>query len=208
MSSTCLDIITLAMKQCRVLPSGGTPTSAETADGMTALQALYDEWRTGGMFGTLCDEYLTEDTDAQEGKRYYVPAGITLTDASNDYVPSEGTASYGDYGMGCECGSTGDTRQPRDLALYESLTSTGTHTAKLYDRTAWVDLLGLTSSDVAPLSSRGASGLAACLATSGGFADLFGAQAGPGTVAVARHFLRNLMGKVGSTQDTSGGVYF
>jgi hypothetical protein len=206
--ATCLDIITLAMKQCRVLPAGGTPSGSETDDGMTALQSLYDDWRTGGMFGHLCDEYLTEDTDAQEGKRYYVPSGITLTHATSEYVPDSGGATYGDYGMGCECGSTGDTRQPRDMALYEVLESDGTQTARLYDRTGWVDLLDLDATDIAPLSARGANGLAACLATSGGFADLFGAQPGPGTVAVARHFLRNVMGKVGSTQDSAGAEYF
>jgi hypothetical protein len=202
--ATCLDIITLAMKQCRILPSGGTPSAAETEDGMTALQALYDEWRTGGMFGTLCDVYLTDDADAQEGKRYYVPAGVTLTDATNDYVPQ-----YGDAYTECDYASgIGSTRQPRDMALYEVVKSDGTQTAKLYDRTQWVDLLDLTSSDIAPLSGRGASGLAACLATSGGFADMFAAQPGPGTVAIGRHFTRNIMGKIGSTQDTSGSDYY
>lgn len=202
--ATCLDIITLAMKQCRILPSGGTPSSAETTDGMTALQSLYDEWRTGGMFGALRDCYITADADAQEGHRYYVPAGVTLTDATNDYVPQFGDAySECDYASGI-----GYTRQPRDMALYESVTSTGTHKAKLYDRTAWVDLLGLATTDTAPLADRNASGLAACLATSGGFMDMFGAQPGPGTVALAQHFLRNVMGKIGSTQDNSGAEYF
>lgn len=188
--ATCLDIITLAMKQCRILASGGTPTSAETEDGMTALQSLYDEWRTGGMFGTLTDVYLDSDDTAEEGKRYYVAAGVTLTDA---------TSAYED-----ECGNI---RQPRDMALYESFDGT-TQTAKLYDRTAWVDLLGLESTDEAPLSGRNASGLAACLALSGGFADLFGVEAGPNTVALGRHFLRNIMSKMGSTQDDSGADYF
>ena len=189
--ATCLDIITTAMKLCRILPSGGTPSAAETADGMTALQSLYDQWRTGGMFGALEDVYLTDDATAEEGKRYYVPAGITLTAPTSAYVDANG-----------------DTRQPRDLAIYESLTSTGTQTAKVYDRTSWVSLLGLASSDTAPLSARNASGLAACLATSGGFMDLFGVQPGEGTVALANHFRRNIMSKAGSTQDNSGADYF
>lgn len=202
--ASCLDIITLAMKQCRILSSGGIPTAKETEDGMTALQSLYDQWRTGGMFGTLKDCYLTGPANAQEGRRYYVPAGVTLTDATNDYVPM-----YGDAYTECDYASgIGPVRQPRDMAFYEAVKSDGTHTAKLYDRTAWVSLLGLVTSDEAPLSSRNQSGLAACLATSGGFADLFNAQAGPGTVAVARNFLRSVMGKIGSTQDNAGSDYF
>lgn len=204
--ASCLDIITIAMKQCRVLPSGGVPTAAETEDGMTALQSLYDEWRTGGMFGTLTDYYIADGStvDAQEGYRYYVASGGTLTPATNDYVPQ-----YGDSYTECDYASgIGPTRQPRDMALYESVSSTGTQTAKLYDRTGWVDLLGLTSASAAPLSARDTYGLAACLATSGGFADLFGAQPGPGVVTLSRHFLTNIMSKTGSTQDDAGGCYY
>lgn len=202
--ATCLDIITSAMKLCRVLESGGAPSAEEAEDGMTALQSLYDEWRTGGMFGTLKDVYLAADANAQEGRRYFLTSGTVLTDATNDYV-----SQCGDVYTECDYASgIGRVRQPRDMAFYEVVESDGTQTAKLYDRTAWVDLLGLGLSDIAPLSGRGANGLAACLATAGGFADLFGAEAGPGTVAVARHFLRNIMSKIGSTQDSSGSEFF
>jgi hypothetical protein len=203
--ATCLDIITHALKLTKVLPSGGTPSAAETADGLACLQSLYDGFVSGGMFGKLTDLYLTEDTDAQEGYRYYVPAGITLTAATNDYVPTTGDF-YSERDYGSEC--VGDTRQPRDLAIYESLTSTGTRTVKLYDRTAWVDLLDLASTDTAPLSSRGAMGLAACLATAGAFNDMFGGEIGPGVQILANQFVRNIMGKVGSTQDSPGADYF
>jgi hypothetical protein len=189
--ATCLDIITYAMRQAQILGLGKEPKAAEAAEGMVALQSLYDEWRTGGMFGRLEDVYLTDDDVAEEGKRYYLPAGTTLTAPSSEYTDS-----------------FGDLRQPRDLAMYETLTSTGTQTAKLYDRTAWVDLMGLALTDDAPLSSRNAYGLAACLATSGGFVSAFGAQVTEPVVALARHFLRNVMGKDGSTQDTSGAEFF
>jgi hypothetical protein len=132
--ATCLDIITYAMRQCKILGLGKEPKAAESQEGMVALQSLYDEWRTGGMFGELEDIYLDGNDIAEEGKRYFVPTGITLTAA---------TSIYDDGGL---------TRQPRDLALYETLTEAGTQTAKLYDRTAWVDLLGLELSDIAPLS--------------------------------------------------------
>jgi hypothetical protein len=189
--ATCLEIITYAMRQNKILSIGGSPTSAETTEGLVALQSLYDEWLTGGMFGTLEDVYLEDNDTAEEGKRYFVPTGITLTSPTSVYVDS-----------------FGDTRQPRDMAVYESLTEAGVRTAKIYDRDSWVNLLGLASGDTAPLSKRNAYGLAACLATSGGFIAAFGAEPQPVTVALAKHFLRNVMGKQGSTQDSSGGEYF
>lgn len=188
MAATCLDVITYAMRQARIIGLGKEPKAAEAEEGMVALQSLYDEWRTGGMFGGLEDVYLTSDDTAEEGKRYYT-AGYTLTVPTSVYVDSLGT-----------------TRQPRDLTLYESFDGT-TQTAKLYDRTAWVDMLGLSLSDIAPMGARNAYGLAACLSTSGGFVSAFGAQPGEAVVALARHFLRNVMGKVGSTQDSAGGEY-
>ena len=187
--ATCAQIITYALRMNRVIGSGKDATTAELADGMIALQSLYDQWRTGGMFGDLEDVYLEDDDTAEEGKRYFVPTGVTLTAA---------TSVYDDNGV---------TRQPRDLALYESLTEAGTHTARLYDRTTWRNMTGLVQADEAPLSSRNAWGLAACLATSGGFVALFGAQADQPTVALARHFLRNVMDKA-TTQDKYTPDYF
>lgn len=189
MAATCSDIITYAMRQARILGLGKEPKAAETEEGMVALQSLYDEWRTGGMFGRLEDVYLSSDDTAEEGKRYYT-AGYTLTAPTSVYLDS-----------------FGDTRQPRDLSLYESFDGT-TQTAKLYDRTAWVDLLDLETTDIAPLSGRGAYGLAACLATSGGFVAAFGAEPSEPVAALARHFRRNLISKVGSTRDETGGDYF
>lgn len=189
MASTCLDVITDAMSMGRVLGIGKEPKAAEAERGMKALQSLYDQWRTGGMFGALEDVYLSEDDTAEEGKRYYTN-GFTLTAPTSQYVDSYG-----------------DTRQPRDLALYETFDGT-TQTARLYDRTEWVDLLDLELGDIAPLSGRNSDGLAACLATSGAFLSVFGAEPSAPVIALARHFLRNVMGKAGTTQDNSGAEYF
>lgn len=187
--ASCLDIITYAMRQCRILGIGKEPKASEAEEGLVALQSLYDQWRTGGMFGELEDTYLEESDTALEGRRYYTD-GYTLTNATTEYVD--------DYGV---------TRQPRDMALYEVFDGS-THTAKLYDRTEWVDLLGLELSDTAPLSGRDAYGLAACLATSGGFSAAFGADPPQQVIALARHFLRNIMSKHGSTQDRGEAEYF
>ena len=199
--ATCLQTITYAMRMNKVLGLGKEPKAAEEEEGMAALQSLYDEWRTGGMFGTLCDEYLAADATAEEGKRYLLATGVTLTEPS---LIAASTADYSD----CDYGSGAVDRQPRDMALYEKVDSSGTQTARLYDRTEWVNLLGLASTDIAPLSGRNAYGLAACLATSGGFISAFGAEPSTATVALARHFLRNVMSKIGSTQDNSGASYF
>jgi hypothetical protein len=144
------------------------------------------------MFGNLEDVYLDADDVAEEGKRYFVPTGITLTAATSLYVDLNG-----------------DTRQPRDLALYESLTEAGARTVKLYDRTAWVEMTGLASGTNAPLANRGMMGLAACLATSGAFLDMFGGEGpGPGTLLLAAQFIKQLMRKSGSTQDSGAGDYY
>jgi hypothetical protein len=185
--ATCLDIITYAMRQARIIGPGKTPKAAEAVEGMVALQSLYDQWRTGGMFGTLTDLYLEEDDIALEGYRYRIASGVTLTDATSVYLDEDNV-----------------TRAPRDLALYEAVTSA----AKLYDRTEWVDMLGLEQSDTAPLSGRNAYGLAAALVVSGGFTSLFGVEPSPSALETARNFTRSLMSKQGSTQDKIAGEYF
>jgi hypothetical protein len=76
--ATCLDIVTYAMRLSRILPMGDEPNSDEGAAGLAALQSLYDQWRTSGMFGELEDVYLDGDDVAEEGVRYFVPTGYTL----------------------------------------------------------------------------------------------------------------------------------
>jgi hypothetical protein len=102
----------------------------------------------------------------------------------------------------------GNTRQPRDLAIYEALTEAGVLTAELYDRTDWVSLLGLASTDEAPLSSRNFMGLAACLATYGAFGAIFNAQPAPAAEMAAKQFQRSLMQKGGSTQPHDGADFY
>lgn len=187
--ATCRDVITDALKLARILAPGESPDADEAADGLNCLQSFYDALVFQGMFGTLEDIYLDSDDTAEEGKRYYVPAGITLTDATSEYV---------------DCGVT---RQPRDLALYEAL-SNGVRTVKLYDRTAWVDLIGLELSDTAPLALRNRIGLAAALATSAAFGAMFGDVANPDVRRAAQMFLGSISAKQGSTQDKSAPDYY
>jgi hypothetical protein len=193
MAASCLDIITYAMRQARVIGPGKEPKDAEAEEGLAALQSFYDEMVNGGMFGRLEDSYLTSDDTAEEGKRYLLASGVTLTEPTT---------------IAAEDSADGIARQPRDLSLYESVTSTGTRSVRLYDRSAWVDLINLELTDVAPLSDRGAYGLAAALASSGGFIDMFGAQLSPAVLARGKRFLSNLSYKLGSTRDRLPGEYF
>jgi hypothetical protein len=191
--ATCLEVITYAMRQSKVLGPGKEAKAAEAEEGLVALQSFYDELVAGGMFGRLEDVYLTFSDIAKEGGRFLLAAGVVLTEPA--IIAAEDSAD-------------GVARQPRDLSLYESLTAGGTRTVRLYDRTGWVSLLNLGLSDIAPLSGRGAYGLAAALATSGGFIDMFGAQPGPIVLGRATRFLSGITHKFGSTRDRATPDYF
>lgn len=193
MASTCLQVITYAMRQTKIIGPGKQPKASESEEGMAALQSFYDELVNGAMFGRLEDAYLTADDTAQEGRRYLLASGVTLTEPT--VIPAEDSAD-------------GIARQPRDLSLYEKVTSLGVRSVRLYDRSEWVDLLDLEETDVAPLSGRGAYGLAAALATSGGFIDAFGAEPSLPTLARAKRFLLSLSHKLGSTRDRAAADYF
>ena len=194
--ATVREVVTLALRQGRVIGTNGTATAAEAARGLEAFQAQLDQWVADGMFGTLDDIYLEASATAKENKRYLLKAAVTLT------MPSIITGDGGDYG---EDGNTSE-RQPYDLSVVESVTSAGVRTVKLWDRTAWVDLLSLTLDSTAPLSTRGLSGLAACIARS--YCEMFGRELGPNTARLAAQFEGSLSRKFGSTRPVPTGVYF
>lgn len=177
--TTCRDIVTLALKMARAISPGEEPEASEAADGLCALQSLYDGWISSGMFGRLEDVYLGTDETAEEGKRYLLADGVTLT------APT--TIEDG-----------GEERQARDMAVYEAVTHDGVRSVHLYDRYRWVAMLGLDLNSEAPLADRGASGLAACVAQS--FAEMFGASIGPETMRLAMQFRSALAGKHGTTR--------
>lgn len=190
--ASCLDIVTFAMRSLGLLSSGEAPSSQEGDDGLAALQSFYDELVAQGMFGRLTDSYLTANDTAQEGYRYLLAVGVVLTEPTT--IPAIDTVD-------------GIVRQPRDLSLYESLTSAGVRSVRLYDRTTWVNLIGLALSDTAPLSSRGAMGLAAAVACSGGFSSMFGATPDAPLLARSQRFLSGLSHKLGSTRDRLAAEY-
>lgn len=186
---TCRDVIKYALWQSGIVPSGEDPEAHELELGMVALQSLYDEWLANGMFGRLVDRYEEGDVTAEEGQRIIAPAGVAVEIPDTVYDFAEGV-----------------DRAPRDLAAIETVIN-GVRSVKLFDRTGWVDLIGLEPSGEAPLASRGAYALAAALAVSGGFLSVFDGDPKPTTVSLANRFLMGLSLKWGSGE-RSGTSYF
>lgn len=186
--ATVRDVVTLALRQARVIGIGREPRATEADAGLQAFQAMLDMWIANGMFGRLTDRYKTGNYTAEEGERITAPTAITVT------IPT----TFDDD-------ENGGTRAPRDLALIETVLN-GTRAVKLYDRTAWVDLLGLTLNSTAPLAERGVTGLAACVAQT--YAEMFGAQLMPNTARLAMTFQGMIARKFGTERPKAAAVYY
>jgi hypothetical protein len=185
--TTCRQIITMCLRQGKVLAAGVDPDPSEADDGMVALQGLYLLWLSTGLFGRLTDVYSASDYTASEGERVTAPAGVTIT------IPDTVTDTI-----------DGTTRAPRDLACIETIID-GARTVKLFDRTGWVDLLDLTLDSTAPLAERSQFGLAAALGLHGGLLQGFNGVPQP---MLARAFVLQLSYKLGSTRDRAAAEYF
>ncbi len=187
---SCLDIITAAMRQARVIALGEVPESTESDAGLFALQGLYEQWIVGGMFGQLEDSTETASLTAAPFQRIRHPGTVTVT------LPT--TVDDG-----------GDIFPPYDLSIIETFnTTTGVLTRYLYDASGagWVSISDLLTSSTAPLATRGRDGLAACLAMS--FAELFGASIGPGVAMRARNFKTALSMKLGADRPRAAAEYY
>jgi hypothetical protein len=81
MASTCLDIITSAMRELGVLGIGKTPKAAEASEGLTRLQAILDGMFGAGIGSPLTDYELDQDTTLENDTRalVYASSAITLT---------------------------------------------------------------------------------------------------------------------------------
>lgn len=180
--ATCRDIVTRALHMAGIVPRSEDPDGDEMRDGMTVLQSLYDTWLIGGMFGRLTDVYEPGSYEAEEGQRIYLSSGtVTLpTEIDND-------------------------RKPRDLVAVEAYDTAGRR-AWIWDRTAWVQINDLAEADDAPLSDRGANGLAACLAVA--YAEEFGAELKASIVRQCGQFKSALSYKFGSEREVAAGTWF
>jgi hypothetical protein len=182
---TVRDVVTFALRLGKVVGVAASPTASEASMGVEALQSFYLQLASEGMFGRLSDLAIVVDTEGEPGRRYFASDGATIT------YPTEVRAGCG-------------LRPPYDLSLIELIdTDEGTRSLKVWEagRGAWVELVGLTPDDEAPLASRGAMGLAACLATSAAFLAIFSAQLDGTLLPLVRGFRGGLIGKGGSERD-------
>lgn len=173
--ATCRDIVTLGLKQARVIGVNATPTASEADVGMTVLQSLYRSWFDSGEFGFLNDVYKAENYTAEEQDRITAETGVTVT------LPTTLSDSSDTYGDG-----TGQRRAPYELAGV-AVVQDGAELSYIWDGSAWVELNSLTLNSTAPLAKYGEAGLAAYFGMH--YAEAFGAQIGPGTKKLADRFI-------------------
>ncbi len=146
--ATCLDIITDALVEISEIGFGATPQAEESARALDILQGIYDEFVSGGSFGSLTNYIADGAYTAKEQQRIFND-GYTITLPAT--IDDEGTA---------------DVRPPHDLALVVVVETGSARQVSIYDanQADWVRLDSLALTDVAPLSDRGRQGLACLLA--------------------------------------------
>lgn len=204
--ATCSNIITLALKKLQAIASGETPTAAESADGLVALQGLLDGWCRDGTFGRLRDVHVTENYTAREFQRIRVDAG-TVTIPELIPVDQNGGDDYGFQPAQIDAEQLADdelpdpnNRPPRNRSVIVTLTPGGARATWFYESDIgdWVQIQALALADECPLSRVDADGLASQLALT--IADQFGAEPKPWTVAKAARFRSLLSNRADSTR--------
>lgn len=178
---TCRDIIIQALRMSKVIASGEEPTADEAADGMFALQSLYEAWAAGGMFGRLRDTLTATAMTAEPGQRVRALASAVVT------LPIVST-------------DDGDDVPLFDLSAIEIIDVTaGARALYLFEsaRGGWSRIDALALGDEAPLAMRSRAGLAAALASS--FVEQFGGTITAGIQRQAIQFRSSLRWKAGAS---------
>jgi hypothetical protein len=176
--TTCRDIVTLALRQARIVGIGRTPRAAESDEGMIALQSLYDGMFADGPLGPFTDVYATSDYTAQENERI-IADGATIT------VPDT-------------IEEKGKTRTPKDLSAVIVVTDT-TQKNYVFSLGRWQVCDALTLDSEAPLANRNMTGLSALLAMH--YCEMFGAQLPPMIARIGIRFKGALSHKVSTAKD-------
>lgn len=185
---TCRDIISSSLRKARIYAPGETPSADDMADGLDELQNLYEQWGSNGMFGRLSDVLTNAAYEAAPNER------VTATNSAVVTIPTT-------------IDDDGTEFPPFDMAFIEVInTVAATVTRYIYSNGAWVSISSLTLDSEAPLSNKGRSGLAACLAMS--FAEQFGSQIGPGVMRQATSFKMGLSLKHGGDAQRTAPEYF
>jgi hypothetical protein len=167
--TTCRDVITLGLRQARVLGIGREAKAKEADEGLVALRSLYDDMFSSGFLGPFTDIYATSDYTAKENERIIADgATITIPDTIED-------------------GS--ELRVPVDLSAVIVVTDTAQKNY-VFSMGRWQVCDGLTLDSEAPLANRGVAGLAALLALT--YSEMFGASLQPATGQLAMRFKGSL----------------
>jgi hypothetical protein len=203
--ATVSDVIRLAMQRLRLTAGGEAISALEATDGLIAFQSMFDGWATNGLFGRLNDVIPAANYTANEQDRVINDGGYVITlpltiQPNYAYAPTYPGNQYAPL-------TSAYPRPPRDLAQIEVLTA-NVSVRSIYDAhsRAWVPIQAMTLTQVAPLSNRGAQGLASCLALQ--IADDFDAQPSPGIQRVATLFMFGLSARYGSSRRTGIVDYF
>jgi hypothetical protein len=176
--TTCRDIVTLAMRQARIVGIGRTPRAAEADEGMDALISLYNSMFTKGPLGPFTSVYATEDYTAKENERIIADnVTITIPDTIED---------------------SAETRTPKDLSAIVVITSTGRN-QYVFSLGTWEAAHDLTLDSTAPLAERDKFGLAALLAVE--YPEMFGASLPPETRRRAAQFKGELSHKFSTAKN-------
>lgn len=176
--TTCRDIVTLALRQARIVGIGRTPRAAEADEGLSALQSLYDSMFADGPLGPFTDVYATANYTAKENERI-------IADNATIIIPDTITLD-------------GVVRTPKDLTAVVVITNT-TKLQYVFSLGRWEIAHALTLDADAPLALRDKTGLAALLAVQ--YAEMYGAELPPATAQRGMRFKGNLSAKFATARD-------
>lgn len=207
---TVRDIGTLALRKLGVLRSGGEMKAADAQECLDSLTSFYNECIGMGTFGRVWNVPISTAGTITSGANQHI--NVLTEDAVTVDLPTTLPACHWDtwrpcrdYGWGLNVPLGGDTglNVPRDKSVVMVTDQFGAGRATyIYDGTVqrWmrVDTLALT--DEAPLSARGADGLAAVLAMR--LVDQFGdALASQMTLQAANRYRTALVTNFGVADD-------
>jgi hypothetical protein len=174
MATTVRDVCTKAFRKLGVLRAGGEMRAADAEDARASLQSFYLECISKGSFGRVQDIAFSRSGTFTSGTNQHIIV-VTEDEVQID-LPSTLPADcwwnwkpWRDYGWGLNIPMGGDpsVAVPRDRSVV-SVTSqySDIRATYIYDGTAqrWMRVDVLELNDEAPLSARGADGLAAVLA--------------------------------------------
>jgi len=165
------DTIRLAFRKLGAIRAGQEVSSSDAADALASLTSLYSEWISAGTFGRVYNIPLMQETELTATANMHYNAvtdeAITITLPSTMAACDCCTWNYRDYGWCLPEGYWDGVNVPPDLTVMMVTDSYGVARATyVYDAYVqlWMRVDTILLTDEAPLSGRGADGLASKLA--------------------------------------------